>query len=90
MVGANDGLWPKKGLIMSKFVNSATKTIEKNLKTAEEIDLTDIITSLEPGETIADYIESFAAQFEEHKELCVGPTDSQVAVLALRRLAASL
>ena len=35
----------------------------------KKIDLSDIITNLEPGETIADYVESLAAQFEKTEEL---------------------
>ncbi len=41
----------------------------------KKIDLTDIITTFDPGETIADYVESRAAQFEKTEELLVGPTD---------------
>jgi hypothetical protein len=63
---------------------------EKKLTTAEEISLTDIITSLETGETIADYVKGLADQFERSEDLLVGPTDCQVAAVALHRLAASL
>jgi hypothetical protein len=63
---------------------------ERKLKTAEEISLTDIITTLEPGETIADYINGLADQFQESEELLCGPTDCQVAAAALRRLATNL
>jgi hypothetical protein len=31
----------------------------------KKIDLTDIITALEPGETIADYVESLAANLKK-------------------------
>lgn len=56
----------------------------------KKIDLTDIITNLEPGETIADYVEELADSMEAHAENALGVTDSKLAILALRRLAASV
>lgn len=57
----------------------------------EEINLNDIITDhLELGETIVDYITSLAVQLRGSEGIIMGPTDSDLAALALDRLAASL
>ena len=62
---------------------------EKKLKTADEINVIDIIANLETGETTAGYIKGLAEQFAATEELLVGPSDCQVVSVALHRLAAS-
>lgn len=56
----------------------------------KKIDLTDIITHLEPGETPADYIRGLAVQLRGSEGIMMGPSDSDLAALALDQLAASL
>jgi hypothetical protein len=56
----------------------------------KEINVTDIITSLEPGETPAGYIRGLADQLRGTEGIMMGPVDSDLAALALDRLAASL
>ena len=56
----------------------------------EEINLTDIITNLEPGETIAGYITGLADQLRGSAGIMMGPTDSDLTAIALDRLVANL
>lgn len=63
---------------------------EKKLKTAEEIYITDMITSLKTGETTVDYIKGLADQLRDSEGIMMGPTDSDLCAAALDRLAASL
>lgn len=58
---------------------------EKALKTAEKI-----VSDLATGETPADYIKGLADQLRGSEGIMMGPTDSDLAAIALDRLAASL
>ena len=49
-----------------------------------------IIKDFDPGATLAAYATLLADSMEAHAENALGPTDSKLAIMALRRLAASV
>lgn len=55
----------------------------------ENIDFS-IIKDFDPGATLAAYATALADDLESRDETVLGPTDSRLAVMALRRLAASV
>lgn len=54
-----------------------------------DLDLS-IVENLDPEVTLAAYATVLADDLESRDETVLGPTDSRLAVMALRRLAASL
>lgn len=55
----------------------------------EEIDVS-IIKNFDPGAVLAGYATMLADSMEAHAENALGPTDSRLAIMALRRLAESV
>lgn len=55
----------------------------------EDIDFS-IVKDFDPGVTLATYATALADDLESRDETVLGPTDSKLAIMALRRLVASL
>lgn len=55
----------------------------------DDIDFS-IIKDFDPGATLAAYAAALADDLESRDENVLGPTDSRLAVMALRRLASSV